>query len=683
MGARVAWVLTGVTFLFVIADVVVTAAYLPLLSEDSVAIHGFPFTSASVLGSALLGAVILTRYERHAVGLLMNLIGFTGAFSLLGESYNVWVISESGPGPSAVAGVAGWLALILGGQLAVGGLAVMFLVAPAGHFLSPRWRWVAVLIGLGALMCGAAVAGADPTTFDVRHSDPDSIRAPVYLAGFALIAIGLFLSLWSLLRRWRSSTGIERLQVRLIALGAAFVILGVVVEVVVESLNGGRQTMAASLPLFVSYFLLPVLFAVAVLRYRLYDIEVIINRTVVLAFGTAFAGLGYTTVVVVIGRLVDDRAEGLWLSLLATAVVALAFQPLRRGVIGLANRIAYGARAQPYVALSDFSRRLAETPSPETLLPAVAEAAGRAVAARRATATLHAARGGLASSATWGAPPEEEDTTSHVVPVSSSGVTLGTIRIEVLRGRPLRASDLRLLAALGNQAAVAFRNAALETQLADHVDDLDLTTRQLAQSRSRIIEADDAVRRALEAAISRDVLPRLTALPGDLRQARAAVAAGTPANGLDLLVASTNTALEDLRELTRGVFPTQLGRFGIEPALRSFLARTDPAPSLSVDSSASGRRFPARVETAVYFCCVEAARSVPAMIELGIEEGELVLRIGGLPGSAVDLQQVIDRAEAVGGSVSVDTRALVLRVPVDHPSASAVDATAGGGNPGL
>jgi hypothetical protein len=73
--ARTASVFAALTFVFVVVDIAVTAAYTPLLSERAVAFHGFPFAQMAVLGSALLGAVILARYERHAVGVLLSLIG--------------------------------------------------------------------------------------------------------------------------------------------------------------------------------------------------------------------------------------------------------------------------------------------------------------------------------------------------------------------------------------------------------------------------------------------------------------------------------------------------------------------------------------------------------------------------------------------------------------------------------
>jgi hypothetical protein len=333
----------------------------------------------------------------------------------------------------------------------------------------------------------------------------------------------------------------------------------------------------------------------------------------------------------------------------------------------LANRLAYGHRAQPYEALSDFSNRLSVTPSPTTLLSAVAEAAGRAVAARRATVAQHRP-GAEAVSASWGA-ERTDGTTSHTVLVRHGGSVLGSIEVDIPRGRPLRPSDERLLRALAEQAAVAFRNAAMEAQLADHVAELDLAAHKLAESRSRIIAADDAARRALEAAISRDVMPPLAALPGQLRRARAAVARGSTANGLDVLVDSTNAALESLRELTHGVFPTQLTRAGIVPALRSLLERSRPAPSLRVNASVAGQRFPARVEAALYYCCVEAVRGGASSIDLSDTGSRLILRIADVTMSEVDSQAVLDRVEAVGGLLRWDAGLLVARIPVGADAA--------------
>jgi hypothetical protein len=177
---------------------------------------------------------------------------------------------------------------------------------------------------------------------------------------------------------------------------------------------------------------------------------------------------------------------------------------------------------------------------------------------------------------------------------------------------------------LANQAEVAFRNVSLEAELAAHVEALDATNAELARSRARIVDADDAVRRTLESAISRDVVPHLLAVADGLRTGRL----------VEPLIDEVNTGLEALRELTRGVYPTQLARAGIEAALRGF--------PLTVDPSLSGRRFPARVEAAVYVCCTQTGAGAATLTPTGLE----------LDGVDDVPQAVRDRVEAAGGSVS-------------------------------
>ena len=505
MRARIAWALAALTLLMTVVDVAVTAAYRTLLSEEAIAQHGFPFVNGAVLGSAVLGAVIISRDHRHVVGWLLNLIGAVGAFSLMLEAYSIWVVSNGGPGSTAVAGVLGLTASVVGGQFAIGGLALLFLVAPDGRLLSPRWRYVAVAVPIGELCCAIALLSGDPRKYDIQGAEVGPVREGLFTLGFALISVGLIGAVVSMLVRLRRSRGEERQQVRLIALAVGLLMLGIVCLFVMQSANGGRQTWAASLPLYVAYFVMPLSLGVAVLRYRLYDVGIFINRAVVLAIGTAFAAVGYIAVVVVVGGQVDSRSGGFAISLLGTAVVALAFQPLRRWVVHLANRLAYGPRARPYVALSEFSSRLAETPTAEALLPAVADAAGRAVSARGACVVMDLPGAG-AVSAEWG-DLERDTTLPYDVPIRSAGASLGHITVLLPKGRSLRAADARLLQALADQAAVAFRNTAMETELAGRVAALDHTTHELADSRERLIDADDAARRTLEAAIARDVFP--------------------------------------------------------------------------------------------------------------------------------------------------------------------------------
>jgi signal transduction histidine kinase len=664
MYARVAWVLTALTVLIAGADVWVTSAYRPLLSEEAVAVHGFPFVTAAVVGCSAMGALIVARWARHPIGWLLCLIGFLSSISLLTEAYGVWVVTADGPGSRSLGGISGWIAALLGGQLSLAALAILFLVAPDGRLLSRRWRAAAVVTLVGYVGYAGSLLTLSPTEFDIDRQDVGPLGSLLSVLGLPFIAGGLVAAMVSMVLRLRRSRGVQRQQLRLIALSAVFIALSFVFLIVVQLFNGGRQNWISSLPLFVSYLCLPLLFAVAVLRYRLFDLDLIINRAVVLALGTIFAGVGYAGLVLAVAALLNTQTSGFWLSLLATALVALAFQPLRQRVVRLANRLAYGARALPYEALSEFSRRLTEPPSPNALLPAVAEAAGRAVSARSSTAALQVP-GLVGISDVW--PGPADGAPDYQVPVRQGGDTLGSIGVTMPKGRGLRPADERLLHDLADQTALAFRNAAMESELAGHVAALDRTTDALAESRRRIIAADDAARRRLEAAISEQVLSQLQPMPERLSRLSVTQSGSAATDELEQLVGETNAALESLRALTRGLFPTQLARTGLARALRSHLARNGHAVTLDVEPSAD-RRFPARVEAAVYFACVEAVRagSVAARIDLRVVAAELVVQIRGHARDQIDVQAIDDRVEAAGGRLWLDEAGLLsVSIPVD------------------
>jgi hypothetical protein len=597
MAARVAWTLCGLSAVAVVLDTVVVATYQPLLSEESVAVHGFPFVSGAVLGAAAMGSLVVSREGRHPIGWLLLVVGVSSALALLCESLSIWIVDEGGPGPDAVGGVLGWASMLLGGPSALAGIALLFLLAPDGHFVSRRWSRFVAVPAAGTACCVAAMLLVAPTEVDLR--DPSLGRGTaqaLWATGVLLLALGLLGAVVSMVTRLRRADGVHRQQLRLIATSAALVAAGFATLLAVQLVNGGRQTWASGLPLFVSYFCLPILFAVAVLRFRLYDIEVILNRTLVVALGTAFAGIGYTALVVTVGQGVDTRAGGFWVSVLATALVALAFQPLRRGVVRLANRLAFGPRAEPYEALASFSRTLSQTPSSETLLLVVAEAACRSVAATTATAVLEVA-GETPVRVAWPSAAEPR-ATPHVVEVSDGRTTLGRLEVDVPPGRPMSDTDRRLLGELADQCAVAFRNLALERGLAARVASLDDAARALAESRRRLVVAEDTARRILEEELRREVLPRLEPMPARIRALAAEPLSGEGCVAVEHLVEETNAALEALRDVTRGVFPTVPERSGLVAAIGSSPGAA-PAPTLHVGAGAD-RRFPTHLETAAY-----------------------------------------------------------------------------------
>jgi len=241
------------------------------------------------------------------------------------------------------------------------------------------------------------------------------------------------------------------------------------------------------------------------------------------------------------------------------------------------------------------------------------------------------------------------------IPVVDHEEVLGHIELEMAAGRSFRDRELMLLNDIADQAAIAFRNASLTAELTARVEQLRLRTHELAESRRRLITAGDAERRRLEHAIARDVVPHLEPLPealDDLASTRAC-----SSGRLEPLVAASSAALEALRELTRGVFPAQLVRAGLGPALRSYLGRTESKGRLELHESAADRRFDPRVEAAAYFCVAEAAQNLepPLVVNVAAPDGQLKLRVEGHSNGVLDLAHIRDRVEAAGGSVSYET----------------------------
>jgi signal transduction histidine kinase len=246
-------------------------------------------------------------------------------------------------------------------------------------------------------------------------------------------------------------------------------------------------------------------------------------------------------------------------------------------------------------------------------------------------------------------------------------------------GRPLRPRDRRLLDDLAEQAALAFRNARLSAQLVARVELLDRRTAELAGSRARIIAARDAECARLARAIGREVTASLQSLPQELEAlARAAVSqsdSASSAQRLDRMIDESVTALERLREITRGVFPTQLARSGLAPAISGHLGRSGRAGSVVVAESAEEVRFAPRIEATAYFCYLEAARdlSPPLVVTLAVADGTLRVAVDGEATTAPDLEHLRDRVEALEGAVAWErpggTRLrLVVRIPVPVPS---------------
>jgi signal transduction histidine kinase len=483
-----------------------------------------------------------------------------------------------------------------------------------------------------------------------------AVGAVFFVVSATFIPIGMLVSFVSVALRFRRSRGDERLQMKWFVTAAALVAVSFSLGIWWDSPLSSVLGSLALLFLWTSI-------AIAILRHRLYEIDVVINRAVVLGSLVVFITLVYLGLVVGIGTAVGNRRSPL-LSAIAAAVVALAFQPVRVWAQKLANRVVYGRRATPYEVLSDFAERIAGTYAAEDVLPRMASivAAGtgadRAVVWLRVGGTLHAeaSSDGLPSPQTValdGGDLPEIDAAETAVAVRHQGELLGAISVHMPPKEALSSAGERLIADVASQAGLVLSNARL--------------IEELRASRQRLVAAQDAERRKLERNLHDGAQQQLVALALKQRLAAGLVAKdpAAAAEMLDALQQETTDALENLRDLARGIYPPLLADQGLAPALTA-QARKAAVP---VEVVAGGvGRYPQEAEAAVYFCCLEAMQNVakyagPCRVVLRLVplDGALTFEVED-DGRGFDpertpfgsgMQNMADRLAAMGGSLDV------------------------------
>jgi hypothetical protein len=280
-----------------------------------------------------------------------------------------------------VSWVFGWFSLVT----------ISLLLFPDGRLLSRRWRLAAIsaIAGMLVLTVPFAIAWRPGARADVMLGEYPYTTALYVTEGIGLLALlGAFVAaLGSLAVRHRHASGDRRHQIRWVAMGGLAVMLTHLLWLVAyvdfdlaERLT--RIGVLASIPVLVGSY------AVAILRYRLYDIDVVISRSLVVAALAGFIAAVYVAVVVGVGQFVGAGDEAsLGLKVVATAIVAVAFQPLRQRVRRWADRLVYGQRATPYEVLAQFSRQAANA-GDEANLQRIADVLAAGTGAAPATVWL-------------------------------------------------------------------------------------------------------------------------------------------------------------------------------------------------------------------------------------------------------------------------------------------------------
>jgi signal transduction histidine kinase len=657
---RTAWLLCTVTLsaLGGQAALLLTAG-IPLLSVEALA-QAFPLVPLGIAVGAVVGAAIVRRHPRHRVGWLLCIGQAGAAVGLLGQTLGAAVLRHGLGLPSAVAQRALWIGHLLGASYGLALLGLLLLVVPDGRLPSRRWWPVAALLSGGLTLTALGLLLVSPeslTTDGVR--DVGILPTVMEVVGQLCIAVGLVAAAAALVGRLRRSSGVQRQQLRWISAAAGALAVTLAALVGDNIARGGSvegRWYLESL-FYLAYLSVPVATGMAVLRHRLYDIDAILGRTAWLLVLAVFVTAGYVAAVVAIGTVVGTSTGAVLPSLAAYVVVALAFQPVRRRVDRIADRVAYGPRAGPYESLAALSRTLgARGLSDQEVLSLLARSAAVALGARSASATV-VVPGGAGLTACW---PEDRpegsiERTGVRVPVDRNGRSVGCLELALRPGHRLTRVQRRLLAGFAAQAGPPFETIGLMAALRDRADGLARQGAELAASRRRLVQAADLERARVAAAIRSSVSVHLEPFPAALTALTAGVGDG-PVDAQEVLRGlqrSTSVALESLRGITAGILPPLLLRHGLAIALREHAARSPGRIRVAADP-VEGRRFDPSVEAAAYLAAVTALDGIgtgaEAELDLSGEQLRVLVRGRRVPGPA-DRQPLLDRVQAVGGDL--------------------------------
>jgi signal transduction histidine kinase len=645
------------------------------------------------------GSLIVSRQPKNtsgwifvAVGTVLGLFGLPSALVITGVKVD----------PGSVPFVGAWAVFGDNAAFVVGLLPLLFLLFPDGHPPTPRWRIaeVALFAGLAVGVVGYVVTPGPLNNYvnaGILYENPLGVAsldqiAPVVagIAGFVAI-FASFSTIFAVRGRFKRSTGEARQQLRWLVLVATIVgvlfvleILGNVVRTDFPLFPVGLALMALTVAIGV-----PASYLIAIYRYRLYDFDVVVKKAVVFAVMVGAVIALYLLIALLVPLVLVGAGGSLQTgAVLIGIVIGLLVSPVRTRAKRFADRVVYGRRATPYEVLTSFSGRVGETYATDDVLPRMAQILAEGVGADSARVWLHVG-GTLRPEAAWPAdatgvgaiamhgaelpPIAGEDT----VAVRHQGEVLGALSVRMPASDPMTPAKERLVQDLAEQAGLVLRNVGL-------IEDL-------RASRQRLVAAQDLERRKLERNIHDGAQQQLVALAVKLRLTEGLVEKD-PAKAKEMLSqlqSETTNALEDLRDLARGIYPPLLADQGLAAALMA-QARKAALP-VTVEADGVGR-LSQEIEAAIYFSCLEALQNVAkyaraSRATVSLSEGEGVVRFSvtddgagfdpEVTGYGTGLQGIADRLASLDGAVDVvsapgEGTSLRGRIPVTGGSVPSV-----------
>jgi signal transduction histidine kinase len=659
-----AWALAVVSTLGAICALGIALRQAALSGDYRVIITHQTLTPFITVGFAVIGALVASHRPHNpigwifvAVGLLYALVALTAAlytFSSPSSPVNEWAY---------------WFGSWLWIPAVLLPLTFVLLIFPDGHLLSSRWRFAgwSAAIGLAAIALGVMWYpepleswGLKVNPFGIPGAAP--VLDKLLAFGTAFVAIGFMGSLAALIVRFRRSSGMQREQMKWLvyALGI-FVVISVLsaipffiwpdfpykLDVNIVATDLGILSIAIAA-------------AIAILRYHLYDINLIINRTLVYTALTVGVAALYGLVVGTLG-VVFQAGSNLIVSLLATGLAAVLVQPLRDGLQRLVNRMMYGERDDPYAVLSGLSRQLEGSLSPEATLPAVVETIAHTLKLPYVAIALKQ-EGEFKISASYGLAGEE----LYQLPLIYQGEIIGQLRLSTRSpNEPFTAAEQRLLRDIAHHIGVTAHNVLLTRDLRQLAEDLQ-------RSREELVKSREEERRRLRRDLHDDLGPQLASLKLNLDVARKQVPRDPGAAEALLLELRTQcqATIANIRQLAYDLRPPALDELGLIGAIHEYGRQIESKDGLQIkfESSNDIPTLPAAVEVAAYritlealaniikhsqgSCCQISISMIGKNLQLEICDDGMGLPVEIQPG--IGLNSMRERAAELGGTCVIE-----------------------------
>jgi signal transduction histidine kinase len=640
------------------------------------------------VGASTVGAIIASQRTHNPIGWLLCVSGLVFGANMFASEYAIYALLVAPgtlPAGEAVASVHPlW---VLGFNLFV----LMLVLFPTGQLPRSRWRWVVYLYAaiavaevIAMLFLSGPLEGLDLIENPLGIESLPIGRKPVQ----ALIFTGGLVASGTLILRLRRGSWVERQQIKWLAYAAAVATGGSILAYTPpEAIGAPWVTSVGYVLVKLGVLGIPISIGIAILRYRLYEIDTLINRTLVYGALTSCVVGIYVLAVGGLGALFESRGN-VGVTLIATGLVAVVFQPLRGRLQRGVNRLMYGERDDPYAVISRLGRRLEATLAPDTVLPTVVKTIAEALKLPYAAILLKEGEG-FRTASSYGSPTAEPEALPLVYQREEIGRLLIGPRAP---GEGFSDADRSLLEDLARQAEVAVHAVRI--------------TADLQRSRERLVTTREEERRRLRRDLHDGFGPTLASLALGLNAARRLMASKELQDADEVLARleqETEDTVADVRRLIYGLRPPALDDLGFIAAIRQ-QAESQGMVSAPVDTRSDDYRenelvfqmeapeelppLPAAVEVAAFRVIQEAltnvarhARAKTCCVRLSVDEATDALQLEvtddgvGMPEgrhAGVGLSSMRERAVELGGICDVKpiptggTRVLA-RLPLSAP----------------